>query len=75
MTFGYFRLICENGLVVPVEGKEAENIHIIGKHTAKILESLEQLMEKVKYSHATKRSMRKSSKLLQTVGLKIGKIV
>jgi hypothetical protein len=49
MTFGYFRLICENGLVVPVEGKEAENIHIIGKHTAKILESLEQLMEKVKY--------------------------
>lgn len=49
MTFGYFRFICGNGLVVPVEGKEAENIHVVGKHTAKILQSLEQLIEKIQF--------------------------
>lgn len=49
LTFGYFRLVCGNGLVVPVEGKEGENIHIIGKHTKQILASLEQLIDKVKF--------------------------
>jgi hypothetical protein len=49
MTFGYFRLVCSNGLVVPVEGKEEMNYTITGKHTAKILSSLEGLLEKIQY--------------------------
>lgn len=49
MTFGWFRMICTNGLTIPVEGKENENITIVGKHTAKILESLKQLIEKITY--------------------------
>jgi len=49
MTFGYFRLICSNGLVVPVEGQEESNITIVGKHTAKITESLKRLMEKIQF--------------------------
>lgn len=49
MTFGWFRMICTNGLTVPVEGKEDQNITIVGKHTAKILESLNQLLEKIEY--------------------------
>lgn len=49
MTFGYFRMICSNGLVVPVEGKEEQNFTITGKHTAKILNSLDTLLEKIKY--------------------------
>lgn len=40
---GFFRLICSNGLVIPVEGKEAENFCISGKHTVKINDSFEQL--------------------------------
>ena len=48
ITFGWFRLICTNGLVVPVEGKEEQNISIVGKHTKQILESLKTLLEKVK---------------------------
>jgi len=47
MTFGYFRLICSNGLVVPVSGHEESNITIVGKHTSKILKSLESLLEKI----------------------------
>lgn len=49
ITFGWFRLICENGLVVPVEGKEEQNISIVGKHTKQILQSLATLLEKVKH--------------------------
>jgi len=49
LTFGYFRLICSNGLTVPVEGTDNVNITITGKHTAKIKKSLEALMEKITY--------------------------
>lgn len=49
MTFGYFRLVCSNGLVVPVEGKEEMKISITGKHTKQILSSLEHLLDKIEY--------------------------
>lgn len=49
LTFGWFRLICTNGLVVPVEGKEAENFTIVGKHTKQITHSIETLMEKIEF--------------------------
>lgn len=49
MTFGYFRMICSNGLVVPVEGKEEQNFTITGKHTAKIVQSLDTLLDKIKF--------------------------
>jgi hypothetical protein len=43
IMFGYFRVICSNGLTVPVEEMSKYNLVIIGKHTASILRSLEQL--------------------------------
>lgn len=49
MTFGYFRMICSNGLVVPVEGKEEQNFTITGKHTAKIVQSLDTLLDKITF--------------------------
>lgn len=49
MTFGYFRMICTNGLVVPVEGKEESNFTVVGKHTASIQKSLDTLIEKIEY--------------------------
>jgi len=39
---GFFRLICSNGLVVPVEEMNDYNLCIQGKHTSSILHSLEQ---------------------------------
>mgnify|MGYP006284534325 CR=1 FL=1 len=47
MTFGYFRLICSNGLTIPLEGHEEKNLHIVGKHTKQIQDSLESLMNKI----------------------------
>lgn len=47
ITFGYFRLVCSNGLVLPVKGKEAQNIHIIGRHTSNINHSLELLNQRL----------------------------
>lgn len=49
ITFGWFRLVCENGLILPVEGKEENNLSIVGKHTKQILESLSKLMDKIKH--------------------------
>lgn len=47
ITFGWFRLVCTNGLVLPVEGKEEQNLSIVGKHTKQIIQSLDKLMEKL----------------------------
>jgi len=41
IIFGWFRLICSNGLVIPVEEKAAQNLHITGKHTKSIVKSFE----------------------------------
>ena len=43
IMFGYFRVICSNGLTVPVQEMSKYNLVIIGKHTASILRSLKQL--------------------------------
>ena len=43
IMFGYFRVICSNGLTVPVQEMDKYNLVIIGKHTKSILGSLKQL--------------------------------
>lgn len=49
ITFGYFRLVCSNGLVIPVEEMKEYNLSIIGKHTESIRKSLERLNETITY--------------------------
>ena len=47
---GFYRLVCSNGLVVPVEEMDNYNLSIQGKHTASILSSLKEfssIMERV----------------------------
>jgi len=39
---GFYRLICTNGLVIPVEEMAEYNLEIQGKHTASILNSLKE---------------------------------
>ncbi len=43
IIFGYFRLVCTNGLTIPVAEMSEFNLCIIGKHTKSILESLHKL--------------------------------
>ncbi len=47
ITFGYYRMVCDNGLVVPVEGKEATNLHITGRHTINIRRSFDTLIQRL----------------------------
>jgi hypothetical protein len=42
---GFFRVVCENGLVVPVEEMKEYNLVLEGKHTASILHSLDQFQQ------------------------------
>lgn len=39
---GFYRLVCSNGLVVPIEELKEYNLVVQGKHTSSILHSLEQ---------------------------------
>lgn len=47
ITFGYFRLVCSNGLVIPVQEMNEYNLHITGKHTTSILGSIDQLRSRL----------------------------
>lgn len=49
LSFGYFRMICSNGLVVPVKGQEQSNFHIKGKHTPKLTENINFFFEKLDF--------------------------
>jgi len=42
---GFYRLVCSNGLVVPIEEMDEYNLVIQGKHTSSILKSLEQFSQ------------------------------
>lgn len=43
IIFGYFRVICTNGLTVPVQEMKRFNLSLTGKHTKSILHSLKEL--------------------------------
>lgn len=43
IIFGYFRLVCTNGLTIPVADMKAFNLSLSGKHTESIKHSLMQL--------------------------------
>jgi hypothetical protein len=49
IIFGYYRYICSNGLVLPVQEMKRFNLYIIGKHTEAIKHSFVQLNEMLKF--------------------------
>jgi len=49
ICFGYYRLVCTNGLVIPVEEMKHFNLNIIGKHTDSIKHSFKKLDELLKF--------------------------
>lgn len=42
---GFFRVVCENGLVVPIKEMKDYNLVLEGKHTASILKSLDEFSQ------------------------------
>jgi hypothetical protein len=49
IKFGFFRLVCSNGLTIPVKEMEFLNLQIGGKHTISIRESLTLLSNRLEY--------------------------
>lgn len=49
IIFGYFRLVCSNGLTVPVQEMKQFNLVIVGKHTEAIKHSFVTLNEMLKF--------------------------
>lgn len=49
IIFGYFRYVCGNGAVIPLEEMKRFNLVITGKHTEAIMKSLHQLDGMLKY--------------------------
>jgi hypothetical protein len=49
LTMGYFRLVCSNGLVIPVKGQEQHNFQAKGKHTPSLDQNLAMMLEKMDY--------------------------
>ena len=47
ISFGWFRIVCSNGLVIPVKEKEDDNFIIRFKHTMENKEKYEQLFDKL----------------------------
>lgn len=49
LLFGYFRLVCSNGLTIAVDAMKQYNLNISGKHTESINASIKQLDDKLAY--------------------------
>ena len=49
IVFGYFRMICSNGLTIPVSEMRRFNLEIVGKHTDAIHNSFERLSDMLVY--------------------------
>lgn len=49
IIFGYFRLVCTNGLTIPVQEMKRFNLVIVGKHTEAIKLSFKKLDEMLKF--------------------------
>ncbi len=49
INFGYYRLVCTNGLTIPVKEMKEFNLSIIGKHTESIKQSFLSLDRTLKY--------------------------
>jgi len=64
ITFGYFRLVCSNGLVIPLEGQEATNLMISGKHTKEILNSFDSMFVKMNDFFALQGKIQKKFEVL-----------
>jgi hypothetical protein len=49
VNFGYYRLVCSNGLVIPISEMKEYNLCIVGKHTKEIQNSLQKLSQTIEY--------------------------
>jgi len=52
--FGWHRLVCTNGLTIPVKEMKEFNLSITGRHTKKIQESIRMLIDRIDFVIANK---------------------
>ena len=69
LFFGWFRLICSNGLVMPVRELEKFNLTIVVKHATKIHSSLEQ------FNSMLVNLQNNCDEIIKTIGKKMNKLV
>ena len=69
IMFGYFRIVCSNGLVIPVKEMKDYNLVIVGKHTESIKNSFEKLNAMlVNFSNNAKEITEKIVKKYELLG-------
>jgi len=73
IIFGYFRLICSNGLTIPLTEMSKFNLNIVGKHTEHIQRSFIVLNERLKFFANNARQV--TSDIVQKYELLGGRIV
>jgi hypothetical protein len=59
IIFGYFRLVCTNGMTIPVSEMKKFNLVIEGKHTEIIRKSVDMLAEKLEYFVANAQDIKR----------------
>lgn len=59
IIFGYFRLVCTNGMTIPVAEMKKFNLVIEGKHTEIIRKSVDLLSEKLQYFVANAETIKR----------------
>ena len=59
IVFGYFRLVCTNGMTIPVAEMKKFNLVIVGKHTETVLKSFGMLDEKLKFFAANAEDIKR----------------
>ena len=57
IVFGYYRLVCTNGLVIAVAEMKKFNLMIVGKHTESVKQSFKKLDEMIKFFSANASSV------------------
>ncbi len=70
ITFGFFRFVCTNGLVIPVQELKQYNLYITGRHTEKINISLNKFKEKMVALLANPENIEQISKMYNVLAAK-----
>ena len=64
ITFGWYRLVCSNGLTIPCEEMKEFNLSVKGKHTGKINTVITSLKQKIEVFASNKIEIAKPFKIM-----------
>lgn len=67
ILLGFYRLICSNGMVIPLEQMKKFNLFLVGKHTEKINTTLSQFRDKLTLIFANPENIREVAKMYEVL--------